>query len=294
VNERQRGLRRVTERMLRRRASTGTADASGPLWEAGVFGLDRHEEFRCASETQRLAILHRCSAALVAESWSIEVCGIAFCARMALQSEDLEERRLYAIIGADEAAHSAWLEPWLGDTANASGPFESFIAGLTQSGSQRALAYLLQVVLEGFGIVHYGQLATFCRDPALATILARISQDEALHHAGGLASFRAEVLNDHDRQFLIDASATFLDMMRCGPQAVVRALDEELGVGDRTTLDATFTSLDAAAVSAAKLDRLRRLMDRPGMSWLMAELDTRGVFTPCTAAQCADIYRASS
>ena len=82
-------------------------------------------------------------------------------------------------------------------------------------------------------------------------------------------------------------------MIRCGPQAVVAALDKGIGLGDQSDVAATFAAIDAGAAGAAKLARLRRLMAQPGMVWLVDRLATGGLFAPCPAPDCARIYTAS-
>ncbi len=182
---------------------------------------------------------------MLAESWGIECRGIDYCARMALTAEDDDERRLFGLVGADEARHTGWLAPWLAAGEQEPDPFNRFIAGLTETGTPQALAFLLQVVLEGFGITHYRALAAHCRDAGMADILQRLSQDEARHHTAGLAVFRPDRLTRGDRRFLADATQVFLEMIRCGPQAVVAALDKGIGLGDQSDVAATFSAIDA-------------------------------------------------
>ena len=289
ADEREDALRRAAGRFVRRRAPAGTP-AGGVPWDAGFFGLDRVRRFREARGERQAAALVDCGDALIAESWFIERLGIRFCARMTSLSTTLEEQRIYALIGADEAAHTAWLEPWVGDPLRAADPFNRFIGGLAETGTPQPLAFLLQVVLEGYGIVHYRDLAAGCRDAALEATLGRMARDEALHHAAGLAVFHAERLSAPERRFLADGACAFLQMIRSGPQAVVAALDRAIGAGNRADVACLFEALGANGASAAKLDRLRRLMSRPGMEWLIGELEAKGVFTPCTAAECAQIY----
>jgi rubrerythrin len=276
--------------MLRRRGASGAPTDSGPLWDASMFALDGVARFRDATDEQRRSVLDTCSASLLLESWFIERCGIEFCARMVLATQDLEERRLFALIGADEATHSTWLQPWVTSSDAAADTFNRFIEDCLRNGDPQPLAYLLQIVLEGFGIVHYSQLAQRCHDPALAATLERMSQDEALHHAGGLAVFHPERMNAAARDFLADASFQFLEMIRCGPQSVLDALDRNGLVSARADIQALFADLDAATLAAGKLARLRKLMTQPGMQWLLDNLDSRGAFEPCNAAQCAQIY----
>lgn len=289
--DREARLRRAGLRLLRKRGLPGTPQERGASgWDATFYGLDRLAAWRRASDAQRAAVLRACSRALIAESWDIERTGIAFCARMVLLAESLEERRLFALIGAEEAMHSAWLEPWHATRADRADPFNRFIESLVRDGSRQPLAFLLQVVLEGFGIAHYAGLARSCRDPALARTLKVMAQDEAAHHAAGLAAFSADELTSQERRFLAEGACVLLDWIRSGPQRVVAALDATLGGLGRPGIAAAFDCLQDPALDAAKLAELRRLMAQPGMAWLADELEAGGSFAPRSAAQCAALY----
>lgn len=282
---------RVAARMLRRRADAGAPTGERPLWAAEFFGLHRVALFRDATAARQGAVLDACAAGVLAEAWFIEQCGIALCAKMVLLAESVAARQLFALVGADEATHAAWLEPWVRDADARPDAFNRFIGDLVEGGGAQPLAYLLQTVLEGFGIAHYGGLGEHCRDAALAQTFARMARDEALHHAAGLAAFEAARLSAVEREFLADAAHAFMQMIRIGPQAVVAALDSEIGMAGNA--EAIFASLDTERTSAAKLVRLRALMTQPGMHWLVDDLADKGCFVPCSAAQCADVYRAS-
>jgi rubrerythrin len=280
--------RRIAERLLRRQGAAPRPEGSLP-WESGFFGLPNVRSYATAPERVQRAVLDDCTAALLSESWFIERAGITFCARMTLAAASEDERRMFALIGADEAVHSSWLEPWIRDRAAPADPFSRFIGGLAAAGNSQPLSYLLQIVLEGFGIAHYAGLAAGCRDTALAALLKRMSQDEAAHHAAGLAVFRAEHLSLAEQRFLAEAAYAFLEMIRSGPQAVAAALARHVEVD----AEQAFAELDAEADSAGKLAQLRRLFAQPGMESLVEELERKGAFTPCSAAQCAALARAT-
>lgn len=285
------GLNKASARLLRRRAAAATPQGDGALWPAQRFGLEHVDAYVAAPEALQRRVLDHCSLGLLRESWLVERGGMEFCARMVLLSDDAQQRTLYSLIGADEASHYAWLQPWLQQTGDTLDPFNAFIADCLREATPQPLAYLMQVVLEGFGIVHYAGLAADCSDAALAATLQRMAEDEALHHAAGLAVFDRRRLNERERGFLLDASYTFLQMIRSGPQAVVAALDAALDGIDATAIAGVFEALDAAAQTASKLARLRQLMAQPGMHWLVDALDARNAFTPAATAEAAQIYR---
>ncbi|MBL8297626.1 MAG: hypothetical protein JNN30_04680 [Rhodanobacteraceae bacterium] len=284
------GLQAAGARLLRRRVLPGTPDGNTPLWPPAQFGLDAVPLYAQAGADLQREVLDRCAQGLLRESWLIERGGMEFCARMVLASEDAPQRALYSLIGADEAAHYAWLQPWLPQLP-ASDPFNDFLDHCVRTAAPQPLAYLLQVVLEGFGVVHYAGLAAACCDTVLAATLRRMAEDEALHHAAGLAVFDCRRLSKADNNFLFDASYTFLQMMRSGPQRVVAALDVALGGVESGALTNLFDTLETQRPSADKLARLRRLMSQPGMENLVEALAQRQAFVPATPQEAAQIYR---
>jgi Ferritin-like domain len=283
-------LQRAGARLLRRRAAAGTPQGGAALWPAAHFGLDKLAIYRDADAVTQRRILDDCCHGLLRESWFVERCGMEFCARMVLASSDTAERQLYSLIGADEASHYAWLQPWIDAADPALDAFNSFLADCLARARPQPLAYLLQVVLEGFGIVHYAGLAASCTDPALAATLQRMAEDEALHHAGGLAFFSAQQLDEADREFLREAAGHFLLMLRSGPQAVVAALQRHLPALPDSDVESLFLQLDSAADTTAKLARLRQLMLQPEMDWLVEALTAEDAFTPCPPLDAAALY----
>jgi len=288
---RQAAIRRHSARFVRAPLVPPSPDGTQPLWDAASFQLDRLRAYRQASPRAQQAVLADCAHNLLAEAWCVEQHGIAYCAAMAAQTESNAERELFVRIGADETRHAAWLAPWL-QRPPQTDPFNRFIDGLLEAGTPQSLSFLLQVVLEGFGITHYRSLAAGCRETALAQMLKRLALDEALHHAGGLLVFQPQRLTAGERRFIADGAAAFLQMIRIGPQAVVGALAQQVGVSTIGDLANVFETLDTRTTAAAKLARLRKLMTRPGMHWLIEQLDAGDVFAPCTPAQCAGQFLA--
>ena len=282
----QAAIRRHAARFARPPHAQPAPAGATPLWAAGTFHLDRVPAFRQASASIKDEVLAACAHNLLAEAWCIEQRGISYCSAMAKQVESNEERELFVQIGADESQHAAWLAPWMLRSPETD-PFTRFIDGLLEAGTPQPLSFLLQVVLEGFGITHYQSLAAGCRDAALAQTLRRLALDEALHHAGGLLVFEPDRLTTTERRFVADGTYAFLQMIRVGPQAVVGALAQQVGTSAVGELAGVFAALDSQATGAAKLARLRKLIALPGMTWLAAQLDAAGAFRPCTPTQCA-------
>lgn len=289
-------VNRVVDGFARRRAPSATDAACGNAhWDAAFYGLDRVPGFSGADPAIRRQVLDGCGEHLLWESYYIEQCGIAFCARMVLLAEDVPTRKLYSLIGADEATHEHWLAGWLQHSASRPpDPFNLFVAALVESGEPQPLSYVLQVVLEGFGIQHYRSLAQGCREPALTTTLRTMMSDEGTHHAGGVAAFDAGRLDRNGRTFALEATSRLLELIRIGPQAVVAVLARAAGGLDGIRVERLFHELDCEAGSAAKLAALRKLIAQPGMDWLVQELERLRLFTPCSPVECARAFASAN
>src|SRR5690606_27505956 len=151
----------------------------------------------------RVAVLDRCAQNVLAESWAIEKLGMTFCAKMGLLVETLEEKMAYCLMGSDEAAHLHAVSPYLRDHAAAGGgPFFELMEGAVEERSPNVLQFLIQNVLEGWGLTHYRELSARCTDAGLRRILERVVADEAFHHGTGVLLFDPRRLDDGERRFM--------------------------------------------------------------------------------------------
>jgi len=243
------------------------------LWPASSFGLDRVTAF--LESPRQSEILRRCASERLAEALYVEKLGLAFCAKMTLLAETAEERMLYALTAGDEATHYHWLSRFTPGPP-APSPFLALLGNWIERGSRGALTLLVQVVLEGWGVHHYRLLGRDCRDALLANVLREIVIDEARHHGSGTRLFAQRALDDDDRDEIVDGLRKLLDLVRCGPQAIVAALEPR----DFDEAARCFTELDAVDDSRRKLELMRGLIDDEAIA---AQLD----FTPMTNEECA-------
>ena len=289
-------LRRLLDNFFKQRGRSLEKGPPAPavLWPAEYFGLHRSSLFSQCSAEQRRTILELNGESLLREGYFIEKAGIAYCARMLLSAETTEESQAYALIGADEAVHLAWLGDFLAPTV-AAGPPDSFalsLARIVDNAGRDSLIYLLQVVLEGWGLSHYRELAKGCLWPPLRHRLARVVRDEALHHAGGVVLFKPERLTPTERESLVELTAGLLAAVRSGPQRVVANLACVVGGLEGSARERCFAELETESATATKLALLRKLMARPGMEWLLERLTGAGLFKPCSPSQ-ATAWQAS-
>ena len=260
-----RGLEAILHSLLRRRDVDLPAEAVDPavLWPASSFCLERASEFRDATPERQDEILRRCATGRLSEALFIEKLGLSFCAKMALLATTTDERMLYALIAADEATHFHWISAFTPDVKPRS-PFLQLLADIVEDGTQATLTLLVQVVLEGWGVQHYRALARECSNELLRDVLNAIVVDESRHHGSGERLMSQRSMSSAEREQTTTILQRLLAMVRCGPQAVVAAIQSAdpvrafAEIGDRETREklALLRSLIASARVGGLVERL--------------------------------------
>jgi hypothetical protein len=251
-------------------------------WPAEFFGLQQSTLFLQASHEQQTEILSRSSQHVLQEAYFIEKSGLAYCAKMVLLAESTEAGQAYSLIGADEATHLQWVSPYIQPSLRTepAGVFLDYLTALIEEGDANCLAYILQVILEGWGLHHYKSLAAGCLDPHLKMIFHDIIRDEALHQQTGTLLFQPQRLTASQQNFLLDSLATFLDMVRAGPAALVMQVEKVLGHLNKQQKTLFLHEISADVQTTRKLTILQKLMRIPGCEFFIEKLDSKRMFIP--------------
>ncbi|HVJ92716.1 MAG TPA: ferritin-like domain-containing protein [Labilithrix sp.] len=282
-------LRPVLRAALGTSANLAPSVASHQHWDAAYFGLDRTHIFQDASEEDRARILDAAGRALLEEAYFIEKSGVAFAAKMVLLSETTEERLLYALFAADEASHFSAVRRFLVREPEApeANPFLSLLSGVIENGNRATLQFVIQVVLEGWGLEHYRSLRNACASEALRPILDGILADEAAHHGSGRVLFDGADVDAATKQAILDVLRPLLRMVQAGPQTVVAAVEGVLGHLSRAQRVRLLEELDGEAHSLTRLTQLRSLMRGERARDIVEALDAQNAFVPLSYEDCA-------
>lgn len=259
------------------------------LWAPSFFGLDQVTLFEQARDEEKREILAGCARNLLNEAYFIEKSGSAYCARMILLAETTEMRQVYSLIAADEATHLQWIRPFVEeeDRSRPDGALLGFLGDLIGECDANTLAFLVQIILEGWGLHHYRNLSQNCRDEALEKVFHSIYKDEALHHHTGEVVFDPAKTNRGDDTLIRNSLRTYTEMVRVGPQGVAAVIDRVLGGLNRAESVRVFAELDTEQQSQKKLLLLRDLMLGPGREAYVAELEEQDAFIPYSPEVCA-------
>jgi hypothetical protein len=259
-------------------------------WDAAYFGLDRVTYFQQASIDQQRQILQVTNRQLLEEAYFVEKAGMGYMAKMVLMAESIEERMLYSLFSADEAFHLSQIRGFLAkEPENTTDPFFQLLAGLAESDDRAVLMFVIQVVLEGWGLSHYRSLAQDCQIPALAVLFTGFLQEESKHHATGVTLFQSVKCTVTQQAAMLEVLAKFLQMVQVGPQGVVGAIGQVLGGLSVDQRVKVFDELDTQTHSGKRLTLLQKLMQTGGGGEMVEQLIDRGSFNPLPPHICATL-----
>jgi hypothetical protein len=286
-------LQPILASALRDAGSQQAPDKTRAFWTAGHFHLNKVAIFNAASNEEQEAILLRCSQSLLAEAYYIEKCGMYFAPKMCLLAESSEEKMLYSLFAADEARHFHQIAAFVTPQAVSDylhNPFIQLLDEILRYGNKTTLTYIVQVLLEGWGIRHYHALAANARDTRLIETLATILKDEARHHGSGLLLFNEKRLTEQQVAEIIEPLIHFFRMVQIGPQLVVLHTEEVMGHLSHAQRETIFAELDAEAGTERKLALLKSLIQTAAYADdILARLESAGALRAFSAAECAAI-----
>lgn len=280
-------LHRVLASALKQKGKPESHQLSSSPWDAAFFNLSQIVLFQAATAKEQTHILQLASQSLLAESYFIEKAGVGYMAKMTLLAETTEERMLYALFSADETTHLAQLSPFISKetSAETNDPFLKLLESLLETADRAVLQFVIQVVLEGWGLSHYRHLSKYCRHPALANLFHSFLDAEARHHGAGVTLFDRKNLSNHNRLVVIEALAAFLQMVRVGPQRLVEAIATVKGDLSRFQRIQLLTDLETESHSGMRLGVLRSLIT-PVAPDIAETLDEHNLFSPLPPGQC--------
>lgn len=257
-------------------------------WSVAYFGLDRVDVFTQANVLQQQQILQSVNRNLLEEAYFVEKAGMGYMANMVQLAETLEERMLYSLFCSDEARHLAQIRSFLPDAPESTqDPFFHLLAELAECGDRSVLLFVIQIVLEGWGLSHYRSLAKHAQIPVLSALLLGLLQEESRHHAAGVTLFQATSATPTAQATMTEILVRFLQMVQVGPQAVVRAIEQTFGHLSFAQKVTVFEQLDTQVHSAQRLAILQNLMQTGGGGSIVETLREKGVFEPLPARVCA-------
>lgn len=267
------------------------AEVKNIYWDASSYDLNLSSFYNNLLDEEKNNALSSLSRSRLEEAYHIEKCGIAFGAKMILSSDSFEERKLYAHFTAEESEHLAMVESFLTNISKdgLANSFLDYLSNLIETAPKNVLTFIIQVVLEGWGIEHYNNLAKTCNSDDLKKSLNKIVQDEASHHGSGLLLFKEADLSKEELQMAVSAFETFLNMIKIGPFSVFQAVYQANNNLKNESL--TFLKeIKADEQTTVRLRLLKKLALKSGATRIVEECDKKRLFDSLTPEEMSTLY----
>jgi len=248
-------------------------------WDADHYGLSGLKQFCVLSIDEKQKLLEALNEFNLHEACFVENLGYRFNAKMILHSKSLEERSMFANFAADEAAHLHSILPFTQGMAPLkieNQPMIHLLSQTIEESSAAPTSFLIQVILEGFGLAHYSTLGKNCLDDVLQKVIQKIVKDEAFHHAGGKAVFALRGINESETKELEDLIFQVTRLFCQWPHPTMRAF-VKLGFDDPRFLRNLIEDLRPQEKSLLRIQYIQKLIDLLPAEKLN-QLQNRGAF----------------
>ena len=201
---------------------------------------------------------------------------MSFAAKMSLLSETINEQKLYSLFAAEEATHFYYMQKTLEDVdLTTDDPFIRFLNEVIATGSRRPLIFIIQVILEGWGIDHYQLMERSCLNPELKKHLKLILIDEASHHGSGVSLFNESELTKAEFDYTIEMMSEFLNMINIGPVGLVGAVKKYLPHSQEADL---LNDISAVDDTNRKLTYIKNMMVKSQSHKILEKIENSGLF----------------
>lgn len=247
-------------------------------WNEKFFSLDKSSLWKGLSNDKKLRILSRMNDHLLREAYYIENAGMLYAAKMNIMAESQEERSFFSIMGFEEAEHLQSLSPFLNKniTDSAVPSFSEHIGKIIVEGDRPSNLFLIQILLEGWGLSYYQSLADQSQDAGMREVFSRIIKDETRHHSAGVILLDEKQAEKSD--FLLQAFNELLSMVRIGPWTLIQEIKKEVNDLSEVHTKILIEELNAVNDTNQKLARLKTLTEKSLSGDLLKTFEKNGIW----------------
>ncbi len=273
------GLQKIISKYADERPSLW--DQNAPRWNGDYFGFSKSSLFQSLELDTKNRILKGCENDILNEIQLIEIAGMTYASRMSILASNDEERQLYCHFASDEARHYHDISTVVGRTPNRvppAGSFPWYIGHLIETQERLPLLFVIQVVLEGWGIHYYSQLATHTLDPQLKRVLEHIVKDEAGHHGSGLLLFNEHDLSPESIEQTLGVLREFISSIKQGPLFLLKNLTAVVGPITTLQIAQFLEELSFEEKITNDLKIFKSLIRKSGSIQMLGRLEQAGAF----------------
>lgn len=274
-------LKNLLERALES-YTVSSPDTNAPdiLWGPERYRLNQTKIFTDLDHELQNNVLKKITELNLSLSRYIETSGHNYGAKMILTADSLEEKSIYALFAAEEAIHLKEFENFMNFTPNPKEhwhPMLNPLASAIKEGEKNTCLYIIQVLLEGFGMAHYGGLKQDCLYAPLQVAYDRILKDEARHHGTGIILSKQNALSKLEQEQIYEYTREFIQSLQSASW-VLNCIEDQRGGLTNAEKVKYAEDTNQSQVIQARLLKLREMLDKVDDYDLVEKLDRDNVF----------------
>jgi hypothetical protein len=250
------------------------------LWPKERYRLEQTPFFTSLDPLVQQNILKKITELNLSLSRYIETSGHNYGAKMILLADSLDEKSIYALFAAEEAIHLREFENFMHFTPDPEvhwHPMLNPLARAIAEGEKNTCLYIIQVLLEGFGMAHYGGLRADCSYAPLKEAYDRILKDEARHHGTGIILSKQNALSSLEKEQIFEYTREFILSLQSA-NWILNCIEQEAGALSTQEKQKYQEQTKQAEVLQLRLIKMREMLEKVDDYDLVKRLDNEGVF----------------
>lgn len=238
------------------------------IWDEEFFHLKEASAYKSLSAERKKEILISLGHKILQEAYFIECAGMAYAAKMNINSRTKEEREFFCFVGEEEAKHLRLVESLANFITSLENipSFALLIGEIIQEASKLSHLLLIQILLEGWGLNYYKSLAKNAKDENVANAFKSILKDEIRHHSAGVILFASHRNASGLRPEEVDEFIGYLEriafMVKIGPYSACEEVFKENKQSSRDDLREFLHQTNAESITAGKMELLGQLLSK--------------------------------
>jgi len=253
------------------------------IWKASRYDLQKAKLFTELDNHSQGEVQKYISELNLSLSYFIEKSGHNYGAKMILLSDTIEEKSLYSLFVAEEATHLKEFTNFMNfdiDLKHHWHPMLNCLSQAIQEGEKNTLTFIIQVLLEGFGIAHYASLRDDCSNELLKKTYDQILIDEARHHGAGIILSGKAKLSKLEEDQIFEYTRMFIKALQQADwlfKATSRFTNNDITKEDKSLF---YEQIGYTKKLSARLLKLKAMIAKVDQTGLIENLEREDIFTP--------------
>jgi len=260
--------------------SSPDKDVPKILWAPERYKLNQTNAFNNLEIEKQHSVMEKITELNLSLSCYIETSGHNYGAKMILLADTIEEKSIYALFAAEEAIHLKEFQNFMNFTPDPEvhwHPMLNPLAKAIEEGEKNTCLYIIQVLLEGFGMAHYSGLKDDCTYAPLKVAYERILKDEARHHGTGIILSKQNALSKIEEEQIFEYTREFILSLQSASWVLncIEQIGGNLSIEEKKKYSAQTNQVQTMEF---RLSKLREMLQKVDDYDLVDKLDKDGVF----------------